>query len=222
MEPAHLPRGRPQPRRLGPGVPRRRRLPGAAHAARPSCPCTSRARGRVLQRGATRADAGPRCTSRSARPLRPADGEDARRSARASKPRSRPWPTSRPPTGGRPAGGPPRATRPRSPVPTRRRGAGPGRSTRGAGGAPSTAGPADATTTHSLNDPGGPDHRDRSETGCRGAESHTDPAPPCCTLSQVAPGQTRAMALPSSRKRPGCDRQSSVIAVPCDRSPDPN
>ena len=105
LEHADLPRGRPQPRRLGPAVPRRRRLPVAA------------------LRGAGRAD--PR---RGHRP-HPAQGQDAAptvdhtvtfgwphasRRGRGLAPvrgphRSEPSPSSAtrpPPTGGRPASGP--------------------------------------------------------------------------------------------------------------------
>ena len=92
LEPGHLPRGRPLARRLGPGVPRRCRLPGGRAPAARWCRSTSTAPATSCPRAAARC-AAPGPPSPSARRCGPTEGEDARRFGRASRPRWPPWPT---------------------------------------------------------------------------------------------------------------------------------
>ena len=124
---AHLPGGRPLPRRLGPAVPRRRRLPlqpvrraGGARAPRGHRP--------ILRKGAKRpTPAHVRVTFGT--PLRPGDGESTNRYAErieravaelADEATTDWWQSRRRAAGGHHAR--------RSPDPTRRRGGAPGRS----------------------------------------------------------------------------------------------
>ncbi len=76
LEPGHLPRGRPLPRRVGPGVPGRRRLPGA-RTGRPVVPVHLDGTRHILPKGR----AGLRRTRTTVTfgtPLWPDEGEDAR------------------------------------------------------------------------------------------------------------------------------------------------
>ena len=152
LEHADLPRGRALPRRVGPGLPRRRRLPVAALRG------AGRARARRGHRpgaaqGQERAPALPHH-----RHLRHAAHARSRARTPASWPpaSSSPspgWPTRPPPTGGRPSAVPPQARRRRCRGPTTARGDAPGPSAtaRPAAAAPSAPGPSCSSALH-------PDH----------------------------------------------------------------
>ena len=123
LEHADLPRGRTQPRRLGPAVPRRRRLPVAALRRAGRARSTSRAPGASCARAA-------RCPSPSSTtitfgaPMRPTRTRTpAGSAARIEASRRRAGRRGAPPTGGRPASGP---THGQTPTPAGTRDSGPG------------------------------------------------------------------------------------------------
>ena len=108
---ADLPRGRPLPRRLGPALPRRRRLPveplrraGRAGAPRGHRQDPPQGRQAAHARRTSASPSAPRCVPATARapPATPS----------ASSAPSPSWPTRPPPTGGRPASAPPTGTTP--------------------------------------------------------------------------------------------------------------
>ena len=126
----HLSRGWPQsPDGWAPGVPGRRRLPvdplRRAGRARPH-------RGHAADpaRGGAKSIRPSTTTVTFGAPMRPEDGEDARRFGARIETRSRRWPTSRPPTGGRARQRAPAASHRRSPAQPPAPGGAPGPSAR--------------------------------------------------------------------------------------------
>ena len=164
-----FPEGGRSPRRVGPAVPRRRRLPG--HPLR-------RARGagpprRHRPHPAQGQEPAPaRAHRRHVRHAAPAGRGRALAGASptASRPPSPPWPTRPPPTGTPPACGPTPARAPTSAAPTAAPGAGPGPS--------ATVDPPGAAARRPRPPPAGPtsDPAEPPEPNWRSCGSHADPS----------------------------------------------